>query len=344
VPKFQSLIRISLRFFAALLGLGLLGYLVFRTGPGVVWKQVQEVGLGLALIIILGGLFQFIKTWAWRQTFRCDISGLSWSRSFGVQLVSDALGQLGLAGKLLGEGIRVSLVGSAVPLANGISACAIDGGLHTLTAAGVTVLGIIATLLFAPLSGGWRVYAFLLAAVLIALVILAAVSVASRWPLMGNAARAIGRLPRLHNWVSAKLSIIDSAEHNLLTFHREAPAAFWASLTLNLLCHALAVLEVYLILRFMGARIAVVGAFVLEGLTKVINLVGVLNPGNLGTYEGGNMLIAKILGVPGTAGLTLALCRRARGVFWAGVGAMCMIMMKRASGQSKIDVKLDPTA
>ncbi len=184
MPKFQSLTRISLRFFAALLGLGLLGYLVFRTGPGVVWKQVQEVGWGLALIIILGWFFQLIKTWAWRQTFGCDISGLSWSRSFGVQLVSDALGQLGLAGKLLGEGIRVSLVGSAVPLANGISACAIDGGLHTLTAAGVTVLGIIATLLFAPLSGGWRVYAFLLAAVFIALVILAAVSVASRWPLM----------------------------------------------------------------------------------------------------------------------------------------------------------------
>jgi hypothetical protein len=63
----------------------------------------------------------------------------------------------------------------------------------------------------------------------------------------------------------------------------------------------------------------------------VINLVGALNPGNFGTYEGGNMLIAKIFGVTGTAGLTLALCRRVRTVFWAGVGAMCMIAMKRAA-------------
>ena len=83
-------------------------------------------------------------------------------------------------------------------------------------------------------------------------------------------------------------------------------------------------------LRFMGARIAVVGAFALEGLTKVINLVGAINPGNLGTFEGGNMLIAKMVGVTGAAGLTLALCRRARAVFWAGVGAMCMLVMKRA--------------
>ena len=165
---------------------------------------------------------------------------------------------------------------------------------------------------------------------LIALVILAAVAVARRWRLMGNAARAIGRLPWLHNWISGKQPTIDSAEHNLLTFHREAPAAFWASLILNLLWHALAVLEVYLILRFMGARIAMVGALVLEGLTKVINLVGALNPGNLGTYEGGNMLIANMFGVAGTTGLTLALCRRTRAIFWAGIGAMCMIVMKRA--------------
>jgi uncharacterized membrane protein YuzA (DUF378 family) len=85
----------------------------------------------------------------------------------------------------------------------------------------------------------------------------------------------------------------------------------------------------------MGARIAIGGAFIVEALTKVINLVGALNPGNLGTYEGGNMLIAKIFGVTGTAGLTLALCRRARTVFWAGVGAICMIAMKRAEARSR---------
>ena len=49
VSKFRFLIRISLRFLAALVGLGLLGYLVFRTGPGIVWKQLQTVGWGLAL-------------------------------------------------------------------------------------------------------------------------------------------------------------------------------------------------------------------------------------------------------------------------------------------------------
>src|SRR5208282_5566493 len=81
-PRLQSLIQLSLRFFAALLGLGLLGYLVFRSGPGAVWKQLQTVGWGFALVILLGGLAQFIKTCAWRQAFTCDVSQLSWSRSY----------------------------------------------------------------------------------------------------------------------------------------------------------------------------------------------------------------------------------------------------------------------
>ena len=313
--------------------------MVFRTGPGAVWKQVQAVSWGLALIIILGGLSQLIKTCAWRQTFACDISALSWSRSLGAQLASDAVGQLGFAGKLLGEGLRVSMLGSAVPLAHGISSSAIDGGLHAFTAVVVTVLGITATLLLAPIDGRWQVYALLLVAVLIGVVVVSAVAVARGWQLMGNAARMIGRLPRLQKLVSGKLSVIDLAEHNLLTFYRDEPAAFWASLMLNLLWHAMAVLEVYLILRFMGADVGVVGAFAMEGLTKVINLVGALSPGNLGTYEGGNMLIANLFGVTGTAGLTLALCRRARAIFWAAVGATCMTVMKRGRSTSTMEVK-----
>jgi len=341
-PRLRSLIQFSLRFFAALLGLGLLGYLVFRSGPGAVWKQLQTVGWGFGLVILLGGLSQLAKTCAWRQAFTCDISGLSWSRSFVAQLISDALGQFGVAGKVFGEGMRISLLRRIVPVSSALSAGAIDGGLHSFTAVLITISGISVTLLLAPFSGTWRVYAVLLVAVLILAVILAAVSVRNRWQLVGRATRAIGRLPRLHTWVSGKQPIIDSAEDNLLNFRDEAPAAFWATLVFNLLWHTLAILEVYIILRFMGARVAIGGAFIVEALTKVINLVGAFNPGNLGTYEAGNMLIAKMFGVTGTAGLTLALCRRARTVFWAGIGAMCMIVMKKADAPGSKAAKLDP--
>ena len=251
--NFRFLRRLSFRFFAVLFGLGLMGYLVCRSDPGGVWKQVQAVGWGLVVIFALGGFAQFIKTWAWRQTFMYDISGLSWPRSLGTQLASDAMGQLGVAGKAVGEGIRVSLIGSAVPLSNRISATMIDGSMHMLTPA-LLLLWESLLLVVRSLSRQVASRCLVLAVVLISVVILAAVAVARRWHLLGNSARVVGRLPFLH-WVSGKQSIIDSAESNLLTFCHEAPSAFMASMILNLLWHALAVLEVYLILRFMGERI-----------------------------------------------------------------------------------------
>ncbi len=327
--QFRSLARPLIRIFTALIGPGLLAYLVFLANPALIWRQAHSVGWGLLLIIILGALPQLVRTWAWRQAFMCDISALSWSRSLGSQLASDAIGQLGVTGKLVGETVRVSLLDSVVPVANGISACAIDAGMHAFTAVIIAVAGIAASLSIAPVSGRWRFYAVVFAAALISVVISAAVSMANRWPLMGKLARKIGRLPKLNNWIAPKMPVIDSAERNLLTFRHEAPGSFWASFALNLLWHLLAVLEVYLILRFMGLGIAALGALALEGLTKLINIIGSINPGNVGTYEGGNMMIAKLFGVASTAGLTLALCRRARAVFWGGIGALCLLAMKR---------------
>ena len=77
-------------------------------------------------------------------------------------------------------------------------------------------------------------------------------------------------------------------------------------------------------------------ALVLEALTKLINIVGAFNPGNVGTYEGGNMIIFRLLGISGAAGLTMALCRRARILFWAAIGALCLIVMSKATGRREL--------
>jgi uncharacterized membrane protein YuzA (DUF378 family) len=343
-PRLRTLVHLTVGSSAALIGIALLGYLVLRTGPEVVWKQLQAVGWGVALIITLGGVSQWVKTCSWRQAFTCDLSRLSWSRSFVAQLISDGIGQFGVAGKVFGEGMRISLLGRAVPLSSALSAGAIDAALHSFTAVLITVSGIAATLLLAPLSGRLQFYAVLLVTALITVVILAGVAVTKRWHLIGTAIRAIGRLPRIGRWITGIQPVVDSAEDNLLSFHDAAPVAFWAALLFNLLWHILAVLEVYVILRFMGTRIAVGGAFIVESLTKVINLVGAFNPGNFGTYEAGNMIIAKIFGVTSTAGLTLALCRRVRIVFWAGVGAICMMAMKRTDSARQSGKRMDPIA
>src|SRR5256885_12844280 len=59
------------------------------------------------------------------------------------------------------------------------------------------------------------------------------------------------------------------------------------ALPIYLACHAAAIFEVFLILWLMGAKVSIFGALAVEALTKLVNIAGTFNPGNIGTYEGG---------------------------------------------------------
>jgi lysylphosphatidylglycerol synthase-like protein len=227
------------------------------------------------------------------------------------------------------------LLGSDVPMANSISSVTLDRGLYIVTSAIVSLAGMIAAVLLLSLSHTWRVYALLSALGSAVLLTACGVAIGKRWPVFSGVARAIGRLGWIKTWLDGKQSVIEAAEKNLFDFFHKTPGVFWGSLVLNLASHATAILEVYILLFFMGTRKSLMVALVVEALTKLINVVGTLNPGNVGTFEGGNMIVARLIHISGGAGLTIALCRRARILFWAAIGALCLTVMSK-SAQRKL--------
>ena len=92
-----------------------------------------------------------------------------------------------------------------------------------------------------------------------------------------------------------------------------------------------------MVLWLMGAKIGPLGALVTEALTKLVNVAGVFNPGNVGTYEGGNILIAKMFGLTSAVGLSVAVTRRLRGTFWGAVGGFCLFPLSRSRAHNKSD-------
>ena len=254
-----------------------------------------------------------------------------------VRLASEAVGQVGILAQIFGEGLRVSALGTEIPMDNRISSVALDRAMFIVSGAMVSMVGIVAALLAISLTHAFRVYAVLFVIILFGLLLVVVLAMLNRWPFMSRSARVIGRLQFLRQRVENALPLIDSVENKLFDFHRWTPGAFWASLGLNLACQAMAVLEVYLVLWLMGIKIGLLGALVFESLTKLVNAVGSFNPGNIGTYEGGNMLIAKLFGVTGAVGLSVAVTRRLRAIFWAAVGVFCLFPLPRFKSNSKSD-------
>ena len=315
------------RLAAALIGLLLLAYLVRRTGPSKLLEGITSVGWGLALVIALAGLLQVVRTWAWRLTLLDARRRPSFGRMLALRLGSEAAGQVGVFGQVCGDTWRIMGLGTELPLASRITSVALDRTLFTLSSTIVTIAGIASVAFLLPVPGKIALYAAIFSFGLAASIVLAVVAVRRRWVLLSGPAGALGRLGKIGCWVEGKRETVQSVEDELLDFFHHSPAAFWQSFALQMASQVLAVSEVYLILRFLGGHSGFAAALAIEGLTKLVNVIGLINPGNAGTYEGGNMLLAKLAGMGGTEGLTLGLIRRVRALFWTAVGALCAVLL-----------------
>jgi hypothetical protein len=133
-----------------------------------------------------------------------------------------------------------------------------------------------------PLPHTLSLYAGVFVFILAAVLLVAAFAVRKRWPVFSGPARILARIRYLSGWMERKRSLIHSVENKLLDFYHHTPGAFWGSFALNIGCHGAAVLEVYLILWLMGAKI---GLFIPNRSTKLVSIVGTFNPGNIGTMK-----------------------------------------------------------
>ena len=314
---------------APLLGIGLLAWLISKVDVHALAVNARAIGWGLLSIIALGGLSHVVKAWAWLLTMQGERRNVSFVRALALRLASEAIGQLGFLGMVGGETARVSLLGSGVSLPAAISSVTLDRGLFIIMGAVVTLAGIAGIGVAVPLPHGLRLYAVALAIVLVCLLIAGAVGIQRRWPVLSASARAMSSIPGLRKWIASKQSTFIASEQRIFGFYQESPGDFWCSVLLNLLCHLLAIAEVFICVRMLGAHATMVGALILESLTKLINVAGSINPGNVGTYEAGNMAIGKLVRLTGAQGLLLALCRRVRAVFWAIIGGICLVWLSK---------------
>jgi phosphatidylglycerophosphate synthase len=326
--------RLPLRLLAGAFGISLFAYLVHRAGPDKLVESMSTLRWGLVLVIAWGGVAHVVKTWAWRITLLHEKHQVSFARMLGLRLASEAVGQLGGFAQLFGEGLRVSLLGPAMPLASGITSVTLDRALFVLSAAVVSIVGLLAVLIILPLPHALALYGGLSVCTLFGFVLLSLIAVKKRWRVLSATAHLLGRFRYFKSWTERECSLIQSVENNLLAFYHLTPGSFWASFALNLACHVAAVFEVFVILWLLGTKVSLFGALAVEALTKLVNIVGTFNPGNIGTYEGGNMLIVKMFGLSAATGLTLAFVRRTRALFWAGVGGLCLAVLAKPKKRS----------
>jgi phosphatidylglycerophosphate synthase len=328
--RFPPKTRHPLRILVTLMSSVLFACLIWQAGPSKLWENIVKLGCGFMWVLALAGVSHVARAWAWRLTLDDHKHKTSFPRLLGLRLGAEATGQLGFIGQTFGDSIRVSQLSPEIPVANGLASVTLDRGLYIVAGMIVLIAGLAGALPLLSHSHALRFYATLFVLALISFLFVTLLAVRKRWPVISKSARLLARIPFLKRWMESRYILIQSVETALLDFHHNSPRAFWGSFFLILASHCMAVMEVCLVLWIMGIPFGVLSALVFEAMTKLVNAVGSINPGNFGTYEGGNMLIGKIFGLTGATGLVLGFTRRLRGFFWSAIGGICLFILTRS--------------
>jgi hypothetical protein len=206
-----------------------------------------------------------------------------------------------------------------VALGPAVTALAIENVLYTLSAAAMIGAGMVAMLLrFQPPTAVRGVGEVIVAAT----VALFAAALWLLWRQPALVSRALGIAPGLRHHME-RVRHIESQIYTFASRHRHALPGLAA---VEMGFHALGVAEIYLTLwRLNGAPPALMTAFLLEIANRLITVVFKIVPLRLGVDEAVSAYFTQVLGFGARIGLSVAIVRKVRVLFWALAGGVLLV-------------------
>jgi len=304
-------------------GLGLLAWLVMRSGPRLLARDLLDVGWWMVALLAIAALRNLFRAAAVRLALGEDRRQFSLGAMYLVVMVSDAVQYVAVAGLLFGQTTKGWLLARRVSGPRAVSTVMVDLLLFYLTAS-LFVLGGIG-LFFAsyPTSLGVREAGLVCAAVVAGAIVAGGVAFHRRWL---RAGRLVGLLAR---WgLIRRRETIEGAgdiDTQMFDFYRRHPAAFGGILALDFVAHFLLAFEAMLILWLLRLGLNYRAGIVAETLTKLVGLGGLLVPGDVGLYQGGSGLILHAMGYTVATGVAFGIIRQIRTILWAGIGFLALL-------------------
>jgi uncharacterized membrane protein YbhN (UPF0104 family) len=292
---------------AALVGALLFTYTLNNVGWSNVVGGINRVGWGMVLILMLAGLRFVLRAAAWRLCMPPH-ARFTLGQAFTAFLSGDAVGNVTPFGLLASEPTKVFLVRHRLATSEAVSSLALDFVIYSLSALAMIAVGLTVLPLNVPLSVEWQ------EAVIVTVVILAVGVVLVLRKLGGTWKAEHGERPA---WRARLAKLRDAA----FSFTAGRPMRLWRVFGLDLLFHAVAVLEVFVTLRWLlPAPPTISEAIVFSALDRAIVIAFKFVPFRLGIDEIASGGMAAWLGWPPATGVALAVVRKVRSVAWVGVG------------------------
>jgi len=304
-----------------LLGLLLFVYFVRRAGLGEIFSNIQRLGAGFLLILAISSVRYIVRALAWMRCVEAP-HNLPFRDAVAARLMGDALGNIiPFASVAVSEPSKAVFVKDRVPLLVGLSALAIENIFYALSVALFIFAGTATLLLSFTLPKGLR-YASIGALIATLIVIPAGyLLLRSQSKFLSGTLRFFGRrgvAPKLVAKITPK---VQALEERVFGFYNRNRQSFLSIFALDMCFHLAGVAEIYATLWFISPIApSLQQAFILESVNRIINIAFKFIPLRAGVDEGGTGQVSKVLGFARDVGVTLAIIRKGRDIFWSAIG------------------------
>ena len=310
----------------ALAGLALFAYFVWRAGPGEIWSNISKIGWGFVAIILLAGLRFAVRAQAWRLCFE-DSHRLGFWEAFKAYLIGDAAGNVVPLGIVVSEPTKAAMASrQGVPFAATFSAIAVENIFYMLSVAFFIFCGAAALLAAFPLPKVLRYSSYGIVAGAGLFVVFAAYALRREWRFLSAALRWTAERGLGRRALGRRLERVSAFEERIYGFYERNQRRFPFIVLCQAAFHALGVAESYLTIWLVSdTRPTILSAFLFESVNRVITVVFKFVPLRAGIDELGTGHLARVLAFGMAAGVTLAIVRKARLVFWMAVGVSLLV-------------------
>ncbi|SDD70617.1 lysylphosphatidylglycerol synthase domain-containing protein [Paraburkholderia lycopersici] len=294
---------------AALFGLAIAVWLVWRDHPAAVLQLLRGAGMGLLLAAGVHILPMCANAWDWRSLIR-TAQRPTFATMLKLVWIRESINGLLPVARIGGEIVSFRLLGRAgVRPATAVASLVVD-----------LQLTLISQLVFALIAAGWllehsssdtaRFVGRLAWGIVGFAPLLVLFSLVQHARPFERAAQVLERVTsgKVVNLVGKSARVDLSVK---LIWRQTGVVVRYLLIWQTLQCLGFA-LEIWIALRVLGTDATFMQAFVIEALIQIVSSVAFLVPASLGVQEGGFVVIGGLLGFDAPTCLALAGARRIR--------------------------------
>lgn len=296
-------------------------YLVARIGVAQLLADAVRTGWLFVPIVLLYGVVCACNAGAWWLSMADEPSHPPFWRTYAITVAGFSLNFMTPMVNVGGEPFKIAAVAPWLGLRRAAGSVVIYQMLHTL---GMLLSFITAVVLGALLLPP---YPAMLASLALAFIVLGALV----WLLLtghrhGGLERLLDllhRVPlldRLAHRLEPKRASLAQMDEQITEFYHRRPQRFVQALALEYVSRSIFMIEYVLIAWGVGLKLGYAQAYVIGGLTSLIQNVIFVVPFEVGTKEGSLYVVFQLLGLDPALGVYTAIVSRLRDLVWIGGG------------------------